>query len=140
MAYQVDSNGTGGLWVRSDGYDRDHVLLGAVVPEDPPRRGRLVLHVGVPYFLVLAALQRFVLMRVEPWISRIVLKQAESPPDFLQLLLVLRRLLKVGQDGGRLPREPKFVRQDLIELCVVGGFCVLGEVPEVHGVARSAFF
>lgn len=82
-------------------------------------------------------------MRVEPWISRIVLKQAESLPDFRQLLLVLRRLLKVGQDGGRLSREPKFVRQDLIELCVVcvvGGFCVLGEVPEVHGVARSAFF
>src|ERR1022692_114266 len=100
-------------WMWTDRQHRDSglpVLIGAVVPEDPPRRGRVVLHVGVPYLHIAVDRETLVLVRVQATMPRVALKASEGSDDLLVLCLLVRiAVLEFLEQRGRRRREPQFV-------------------------------
>src|SRR2546427_6338084 len=95
------------LRVWGDRDDRDHALLGTVVPENTIRRRRTMLGVGLENLLAACAFQARVLVRLEARVARVCLQQTERFPHRLAALRATRFALQVCEIGSRLVGEPQ---------------------------------
>src|SRR5579871_5764077 len=99
--------------MRRDQEDRDLLLVRPVMPEHAPSRRVAVLDVRLPDILPLEALLVVVLMRLQPWISRVRLNAPQACPDLPQLdqVLLVAVVLELMQRLPRLSREEQSKRQ-----------------------------
>src|SRR5580692_6001137 len=70
------------------------LLIGSVLPEDPPRPGGVVLYVGVPDLHVPVDWEALVQVRVQARVARVLLQAHERPPYFLQLGQLIRAAVR----------------------------------------------
>jgi hypothetical protein len=87
---------------RPDHQNGDHLDTGfirSVAPEDPPRRGRVVLCVGVPHFHVAVDGKALIAMGRQARMARVLFQPGQRTTDLRQLGLVLVRAARYPHDA-----------------------------------------
>lgn len=104
-----------------DGEDGDLSLVRAVIPENPPSRGRFVFGVGLENLLAAGPFERTELVGVEAGMAGIGLQQTQGLSHRLESLRQPGICLQCGEVGIRLVREKQFEGHGSVDF-VVGKF------------------
>lgn len=122
--------------------NRQFVGLRAIMPENAPGSGRVILNIRVEDFFPFRALQRTVLVRLKGRVEGICLEKPERLVDLLQLGSTARRF-ETYKNALCFRCETQLESQGLDDSCVVVlvfviVYRVLAEIAEVFQFSRSA--